>query len=88
VATRAYPTQQRLHNRSDAHPILGRMRRYMIWFILAIFWGAIALVGQFRHHPGNAALEGAVAVLFIVIGVAVKRRDAAAAARYTANRPK
>jgi hypothetical protein len=70
------------------HPILGRMRRYMIWFILAIFWGAIALVGQFRHHPGNAALEGAVAVLFIVIGVAVKRRDAAAAARYTANRPK
>jgi hypothetical protein len=64
------------------------MRRYMIWFILAIFWGAIALAGALRHRPGNAALEGAVAVLFIVIGVAVKRRDAAAAARYTANRPK
>jgi hypothetical protein len=65
------------------------MRRYMIWFVLAIFWGAIAFAGLLlRHRPGNAVLEGAVAVLFIVIGVAVKRRDAATAARYTANRPK
>lgn len=64
------------------------MRRHMIWYILAIFWGAIALAGALRHRAGNAALEGAVAVLFIVIGVAVKRRDAAAAARYTANRPR
>jgi hypothetical protein len=64
------------------------MRRYLIWFVLAVFWGAIALAGFLRHHPGNAALEGAVAVLFIVIGVAVKRRDAAAVARYTANRPR
>jgi hypothetical protein len=64
------------------------MRRYIIWFVLAIFWGAIALVGLMRHRAGNAALEGAVAVLFVVIGVAVKRRDAATVARYTANRPK
>jgi hypothetical protein len=64
------------------------MRRYVIWFVLAIFWGAIALAGLLRHRPGNAALEGAVAILFIVIGVAVKRRDAATAARYTANRPR
>lgn len=63
------------------------MRRYMIWFVLAIFWGAIALAGLLRQRPGNAALEGAVAILFIVIGVAVRRRDAAAA-RYTANRPR
>jgi len=64
------------------------MRRSMIWFVLAILWGAIALAGMVRHRPGNAALEGAVAVLFIVIGAAVRRRDAAAATRYTANRPK
>jgi hypothetical protein len=64
------------------------MRRYIIWFVLAIFWGAIALVGLMRHRAGNAALEGAVAVLFVVIGVAVKRRDAATVARYTAKRPK
>jgi hypothetical protein len=64
------------------------MRRYIIWFVLAFFWGAIALAGLLRHRAGNAALEGAVAVLFVVIGVAVKRRDAAASARYTANRPK
>jgi hypothetical protein len=70
------------------HPILEPMRRYMIWFVLAVFWGAIALAGLLRHRTGNAALEGAVAVLFVVIGIAVKRRDAATAARYTANRPR
>ncbi|HEX4582804.1 MAG TPA: hypothetical protein VH139_12150 [Acidobacteriaceae bacterium] len=64
------------------------MRRYILWYVLAVFWGAIALVGLVHHRTGNAALEGAVAVLFIVIGIAVKRRDAAAAARYTANRPR
>lgn len=64
------------------------MRRYIIWYVLAIFWGAIALAGLLRHRAGTAALEGAVAVLFVVIGIAVKRRDAATVARYTANRPK
>ena len=64
------------------------MRRYIIWYVLAILWGAIALAGLLRHRAGNAALEVAVAVLFVIIGVAVKRRDAATVARYTANRPK
>jgi hypothetical protein len=64
------------------------MRRYIIWYVLAILWGAIALAGLLRHRAGNAALESAVAVLFVIIGVAVKRRDAATVARYTANRPK
>ena len=64
------------------------MRRYILWYVLAFFWGAIALVGLLRHRPGNAALEGAVAILFVIIGVAVKRRDAAGSSRYTANRPK
>jgi hypothetical protein len=64
------------------------MRRYILWYVLAFFWGAIALVGLLRHRPGNAALEGAVAILFVIIGVAVKRRDATTSARYTANRPR
>jgi hypothetical protein len=64
------------------------MRRYMIWFVLAIFWAAIAVAGFLRHRTGNAALEGAVAILFVVIGIAVRRRDTAAVARYTANRPR
>ena len=64
------------------------MRRYILWYVLAFFWGAIALVGLLRHRPGNAALEGAVAILFVIIGVSVKRRDATASARYTANRPR
>jgi hypothetical protein len=64
------------------------MRRYILWFVLALFWGAIALAGLLRHRPGNAALEGAVALLFIIIGVTVKRRDAGVAARYTASRPR
>ena len=52
-----------------------------------ILLGAIAVVGLLRHRPGNAALEGAVAILFVIIGVAVKRRDATTSSRYTANRP-
>jgi hypothetical protein len=65
------------------------MRRYIIWYVLALLWGAIALLaGLLRHRAGTTALEGAVAVLFVIIGVAVKRRDATTVARYTANRPK
>jgi hypothetical protein len=64
------------------------MRRYILWYVLALFWAAIAVAGLLRHRLGNAALEGAVALLFVIIGLAVKRRDAAAAARYTANRPR
>jgi hypothetical protein len=64
------------------------MRRYILWYVLAVFWGAIALVGLLHHRPGNAALEGAVALLFVIIGIAVKRRDAAKGSRYTANRPR
>ena len=64
------------------------MRRYILWYVLAFFWGAIAVAGLLRHRPGNAALEGAVALLFVIIGVAVKRKGAAAASRYIANRPR
>jgi hypothetical protein len=64
------------------------MRRDLIWYGLALFWGAIALIGLLRHRAGNAALEGAVALLFVLMGIAVRRRDAARAARYTGNRPR
>jgi hypothetical protein len=64
------------------------MGRYILWYILAFFWGAIALVGLLRHRGGTAALEGAVALLFVLIGVAVKRRDTKMVARYTARRPR
>ena len=63
------------------------MRRYIIWYVLALFWGAIALAGLLRHRGGNAALEGVVAVLFLIIGLAVKRHDESRG-RYTANRPR
>jgi hypothetical protein len=64
------------------------MRRHILWYVLALFWGAIALAGLLRHRAGNAALEGAVALLFVVIGITVKRRDANVAARYTARPPR
>ncbi len=65
------------------------MGRYLIWIILALLWAVIAAAGMLQHHPGNAALEGGVAILFLLIGVSVRRRDRAAAARrYTANRPR
>ena len=64
------------------------MRRYLLWFALAFFWTAIALAGLLHHRAGNAALEGAVAALFVIIGIVVRRSDRIAAARYTARRPK
>jgi hypothetical protein len=64
------------------------MRRHFIWYILAILWGAIAVIGVLHHRSTNAALEGAFALLFLIIGLLVRKRDAAIAARYTARRPK
>jgi hypothetical protein len=64
------------------------MRRHVIWYALAFFWAAIAVVGLLRHHLGNAALEGAVALLFLLMGLAVRWRDASAVGRYTGNRPR
>ena len=60
------------------------MARYLIWIFLAFFWAAIAIAGLLHHRTGNALLEGAVAVLFMIIGVTVRRRDR----RYTASRPR
>jgi hypothetical protein len=57
------------------------MRRSIIWYILACLWGAIAIAGLIRHRTANAALEGAFAVVFAIIGIVVQRRDAAIAGR-------
>jgi hypothetical protein len=64
------------------------MQRYIIWYVLAFFWAGIAGIGFLRHHRTNAALESAFALLFVVIGMFIKRRDNAVAARYTARRPR
>jgi hypothetical protein len=64
------------------------MHRHVLWYGLAFFWAAIALLALLRHRSGNAVLEGAVALLFVLIGLAVRRHDAAIAARYTGNRPR
>lgn len=61
------------------------MQRYMIWYVLACLWGAIAIAALVRHRTANAALEAIFALLFVVIGLFMKRRDAA---RYTARRPR
>lgn len=64
------------------------MRRDILWYVLAFFWGILAVIGFTRHRTGNAALEAVFALLFLVIGIVVKRRDAAIRARYTDNRPR
>ena len=64
------------------------MRRYVIWYILAVLWGAIAVAGFLRHRTANAGLEAVFALIFAIVGVFVHRRDASIAARYTARRPK
>lgn len=61
------------------------MQRYVIWYVLACLWGAIAIAGLLRHRTANAALEAIFALLFAIIGFFMKRRDAA---RYTARRPR
>jgi hypothetical protein len=61
------------------------MQRYVIWYVLACLWGAIAIAGLVRHRTANAALEAIFALLFVIIGLFIKRRDAA---RYTARRPR
>lgn len=58
------------------------MQRYMIWYVLACLWGAIAIAGLVRHRTANAALEALSALLFAIIGVFVKRRDAARAKHF------
>ncbi len=65
------------------------VQRHFVWYGLALVWGALALAGWMHHRGGNAAVEGAVAVLFLVLGVQLGRRDAAAAAaRYAGKRPR
>lgn len=65
------------------------MGRFVIWIVLALLWAAIAVAGAWHHHLGNAALEAAVAVLFLITGLTVRRRDSAAAERrHTASRPR
>jgi hypothetical protein len=61
------------------------MQRYVIWYVLACLWGALAIFGLVRHRTPNAALEAIFALLFVIIGLFIKRRDAA---HYTARRPR
>ncbi len=51
------------------------MGRYLVWIVLALIWALIALAGLLHHRTANAALEGVVALLFLLIGLAVRRRD-------------
>ncbi len=61
------------------------MQRYVIWYVLACMWGALAFAALVRHRTSNAALEAIFALLFVIIGLFIKRRDVA---RYTARRPR
>ena len=61
------------------------MQRYVIWYVLACLWGAIAVAGMVRHRTSTAALEAVFALLFAAVGFFMKRRDAA---RYTVRRPR
>jgi threonine/homoserine/homoserine lactone efflux protein len=61
------------------------MQRYVIWYVLACLWAVIAIAGRVRHRTATAALEAIFALLFAIIGLFMKRRDAA---RYTARRPR
>lgn len=53
------------------------MQRYVIWYVLAFLWGALAVAALVRHRTANAAAEAIFALLFVIIGLFIKRRDAA-----------
>jgi hypothetical protein len=51
------------------------MRRSLIWFLLAIFWGADSVLALFRHNSHQAALTAFFACCFLAVGIALRARE-------------
>jgi hypothetical protein len=53
------------------------MRRSSIWFVIAALWLVDAGLGVARGHAKESMLPAVVALLFVVVGVGHRRREAA-----------
>ncbi len=51
------------------------MRRYFVWYGLAVLWVVIAVIGWIRHHSAQAALPALFACCFFAVGLYIRRRD-------------
>jgi hypothetical protein len=52
------------------------MRRSAIWFFIAALWLIDVILSFVRGHGKLALLPAAVALVFVVIGVIYRRREA------------
>jgi hypothetical protein len=52
------------------------MRRSHIWFLIAVFWLADAVLAALRKHWSAAAPAAVVALIFFIVAVLYWRRDA------------
>ncbi len=51
------------------------MRRHHIWYVLAVFWGADALLASIRGHTQAAVLAACIAVCFLAAGLVFRKRE-------------
>lgn len=64
------------------------MQRFVIWYVLAFLWGLLGIFGMVRQRGDHGLIALAVALLFLLAGFVVRRRDRTMASRYTGNRPR
>ncbi len=57
--------------------MLQRMRRSTVWFVIAALWFLLTAMHVFQHHAGLAALTAGVALVFVSIGILLRRRELA-----------
>ena len=51
------------------------MRRSSIWFIIAVFWLVDTVIRMVRGHAHQAWLPALVALAFVMVGIAYRRRE-------------
>jgi hypothetical protein len=51
------------------------MRRSSVWFLIAALWFVITVVSTVRRVWPLAALQGAIALVFFLTGMFVRRRE-------------
>jgi len=55
--------------------ILLRMRRSSVWFLIAGLWFVITAISTVRRIWPLAALQGVVALVFLLVGVLTRHKE-------------
>jgi hypothetical protein len=51
------------------------MRRSSVWFLIAVLWFVITAISTVRRVWPLAALQGLIALVFLLVGVLTRRRE-------------